>query len=307
MERTKINKPDAILTSDWHLREDTPICYTGDYQQEQWDSVDFISKLQKKYECPVLHGGDLFDHWKPSPNLLRLTILHLPKLFRTVYGQHDLPQHSLDLTHKCGINVLEAGEHLTVAKGVHWGQEPKDEHWNINYFRNTLKRVLIWHRMTYKNLLPWPGCTDPSAMKLCRKYQAFDLIITGDNHMPFTEEFISTSNHQHKTILVNPGSLMRMDADQINHRPRVYLWYAKTNTIETVFIPIVPANLCMTREHIEVKKKQDNRIDAFVERLNSEWKASLTFEENLEIFKKKNKVDPEIMSIIYESIEPIKK
>ena len=40
--RTTINKiPDAIFTSDWHLREDTPICYIGDYQKEQFEKSAF--------------------------------------------------------------------------------------------------------------------------------------------------------------------------------------------------------------------------------------------------------------------------
>jgi len=37
MQRTRQNKkPTAILTSDWHLREDTPACWIGDCQKEQW-------------------------------------------------------------------------------------------------------------------------------------------------------------------------------------------------------------------------------------------------------------------------------
>ena len=107
-------KADAILTSDWHLREDTPICRTDNYWEVQWKKVDYISKLQKQYNCLVLHAGDLFDHWKPSPRLLREIILHIPDTFFTVYGQHDLPQHSLELTNKCGINVLQAANKLRV-------------------------------------------------------------------------------------------------------------------------------------------------------------------------------------------------
>jgi DNA repair exonuclease SbcCD nuclease subunit len=147
--------PDAILCSDFHLREDTPLCYTGDYQKEQWDSVDFISDLQKKYGCPVLHGGDLFDNWKPSPNLLRLAIVHLPKQFYTIYGQHDLPSHNIDLVNKCGINVLEAGKHLTVLGGVHWGQKPLIQISDTLKIRS--KNILIWHVMNYVGRLPWPG------------------------------------------------------------------------------------------------------------------------------------------------------
>jgi DNA repair exonuclease SbcCD nuclease subunit len=295
MERTiKIRKPTLILCSDFHLREDTPVCRTDRFIEAQWRKVDFISELQQKYECPVLHGGDLFDHWKPSPNLLRMTILHLPKQFCTVYGQHDLPQHSLELVNKCGINVLKAAKKLIVLDQCHWGQTPSKQS-NVTHILNIPNRnILVWHKMNYKGQIPWPGCTDPSALRLLKKYPEYDLILTGDNHKTFTQEYEGR-------WLVNPGSLMRMDADQENHKPSVFLYYADTNEIKRVYIPI--EENVISREHIEIKKQRDNRIDAFVSRLDGEWKASLSFEENLEQFKKKNKVPEAIMQIIYKSLE----
>jgi hypothetical protein len=79
-------EPSGILCSDMHLREDTPTCWIGDFQQEQWIAVQFINHLQKKYKCPVIHGGDLFHHWKPSPWLLRMAMKYLPDQFYTIYG-----------------------------------------------------------------------------------------------------------------------------------------------------------------------------------------------------------------------------
>ena len=126
MERTKRkSEPSIIFCSDFHLREDTPVCWTGDFDEEQWNSVLFINRLQKKYGCVVIHAGDLFHHWKPSPYLITRTIKYLPKRFFTIYGQHDLPQHNLDLAIKSGIATLETAGALTVlSSGCHWGQEP---------------------------------------------------------------------------------------------------------------------------------------------------------------------------------------
>ena len=103
-----MKNPTAILTGDWHLREDSPTCRTDDFWTTQWEKVDFVSDLQKKYNCQVIHSGDLFNHWKPSPYLLNKTMRHIPKEFYTVYGNHDLPQHNIELADKCGINVLLA-------------------------------------------------------------------------------------------------------------------------------------------------------------------------------------------------------
>ena len=87
MERTKQNYPDLILCSDIHLREDTPVCRTDNYWERQWIKMDYISDLQKQYGCPVVCGGDLFDKSRPSLNLVRETMIHLPNKFNTIYGQ----------------------------------------------------------------------------------------------------------------------------------------------------------------------------------------------------------------------------
>lgn len=286
-------KADVILCSDLHLREDKPTCWTGDFLAEQWEALDFISSLQRMNDCPVLCGGDLFHHWKPSPFLISETIRHLPHRFHTIYGQHDLPQHSLELAYKCGINTLLEAKSLILLPNCHWGQTP-DEFCQFSF--HTEHSILVWHVTTYKNDLPWPGCTASSAKRLLRKYPQYSLILTGDNHQPFVEEYEGR-------LLVNPGSMTRQNADQINHRPRVYLWYAETNTVEPVYLPIRPAIDCISREHIEVIERRNERIDAFVSNLDMDWEMSVSFKRNLQKFENKNKVQRPVMDIIYKAIE----
>jgi DNA repair exonuclease SbcCD nuclease subunit len=290
---SKDNKiPDAILTSDWHLREDTPICRIDNYWETQWKKVDFIKDLQQKYDCPILHAGDLFDYWKPSPYLLSETIKHLPKQFYTIYGQHDLPQHNLELMNKSGIYCLEKADKLETMDDVHYGKEPR----GISSICCGLptQKILIWHVMNYQGKKPWPDCPSPSSVKLMKKYPNYDLIVTGDNHKSFVEEYESR-------LLVNPGSLMRMDADQTDHKPCIYLWYAKTNTVEKVLLPFEPD--VISREHIERVEKRNERIEAFVNRLNDDWEGTVSFEENLKRFEESNNIIPSVMNIIYKSIE----
>ena len=295
MERVRVDKkPNAIFCSDLHLREDIPVCRTDDFVQAQFDKLDYISALQRRYDCPVLHGGDLFDKWKPSPNLLRLAILHLPKQFYTIYGQHDLPQHSLELADKCGINTLSAGKHLKILDGCHWGQEPTEASLILHPWSTDRREILVWHKMNYQGKKPWPGCTDPPALGLLRKYPQYDIILTGDNHKTFVEEYQGR-------YLINPGSMMRMDADQVDHKPCVFLWYAIDNTIKQVFLPI--QQNVISREHLEVKKERDARIDAFVSQLDGEWEGTISFEENLERFFQKNRTRHDTKSIIYKSLE----
>jgi len=288
-----MKKADAILISDIHLRETVPVCRTDDFLDVQWKKLRFVKKLQAKHECPVLCGGDLFHHWKPSPELISKTIHNLPKQFYTVYGQHDLPQHSLELAYKSGIYTLEKAKAVEVLRGFHWGMQPDGETDSLGIDING-KSIAIWHRFTYKGKEPWLGCNEPAARKLLKKYPQFDLILTGDNHVTFTEEYQGR-------LLVNPGSLFRTTASQVDHKPCMFLWYASTNTVEQVFLPI--AEGVISREHIEKIEERDNRIDAFVSSLNTEFGTELSFEKNLELFYQQNRIRGKVKQIIIESLE----
>ena len=168
MERLKGKKyPDLICTGDWHLREDTPLCRGNDFWEAQWRKVDFIANLQKRYKCPVICGGDLFNHWKPSPFLLSEIMKHLPEQFYTIYGNHDLPQHSLDLANKCGINVLMNASKLQVLDDCHWNKEPDKPSIIIHKMNKEIVNVLVWHIFTFQGKT-WPGNTASTAAKLLR-------------------------------------------------------------------------------------------------------------------------------------------
>lgn len=304
MIRKSHKKPGAIFCSDLHLRETQPICRLDNVWNAQWKKVDHIRELSETYSvidlqteeqnpCPVLHAGDLFDYWKPSPWLLTNTILHLPRDFRTVYGQHDLPQHNLKLANKCGINTLKQAGRLQILNGCHWGQLPSKD--SFSYIDHSSQRkVLIWHHLTYRTK-PFPGATGGMAMGILKKYPQYDIILTGDNHQSFAVEYKGR-------WLINPGSMLRMDADQEDHLPCVYLWYPKDNTIAKHLLPIEPN--VISREHIEQKERRDNRINAFISKLNNdEWKAELSFEDNLRTFETINKPSKRTMEIIYKSLE----
>ena len=185
MKRTKsIKKASLILCSDIHLREDTPTCWTGDFLEEQTKALLTLSRLQEKHECPVIHAGDLFHHWKPSPWLLSYAIEYLPNDFYTIYGQHDLPQHNWELREKSGIFTLDMAERIKVLRGYHYGQVP-DEEESLPKSDNTgSKKILVWHHMTYTTA-PFPGATGGQAEGILRKYPQFDLILTGGKSSNF--------------------------------------------------------------------------------------------------------------------------
>lgn len=283
-------RPAMILMADPHLREDQPICRTDDFCKEQWKKMSFIAFLQQKYDCYVVNAGDLFHHWKPSPYLLSKTIQCLPNKFYTCYGQHDLPQHSLELADKCGVNTLVQAGRIELIK-THFGQEPIAATFIVP---GNERKVLVWHKFTWTGKQPWPGCTDPTAEELMDKYPEYDLIVTGDNHKPFVVK-------KDGRLLVNPGSMMRQTADQADHRPCVYLWYARENRVEPIYLPIEEG--VVSREHIDKVTERDERISAFVKRLSDEWDSDVNFEQNLQRFFKENRIRDSVKQIIELALE----
>jgi DNA repair exonuclease SbcCD nuclease subunit len=304
MKRTnqpiKERKPTAILTADWHLREDQPICRIDNFWEIQWKKLEFIFQLHAEYRCTVLFTGDLFNHWKPSPLLLTRAIKYIPCLldglsFRAIYGNHDLPQWNLDLAYKSGVDTLAMAGVVDILSEAHWNTKPHkgtlEYSDNVNYKR----KILLWHVMTFPTgKPPWPGCEDMTVEEILDKYPQFDLIVTGHNHKTFIVE-------KDGRLLVNPGSLTRQTADQVDHHPCVFLWYAEDNTVEKVIIP--HQDDVISRVHIDRVSERDERIQRFISQLSAEYKVGLTFEENLERFEKKNNITSPVMEIIRRAIE----
>lgn len=327
-------KADAILTADWHLREDTPLCREPEeFHDAQCRKLDFIRDLQREHECPILLAGDLFHHWKPSPNLLRWTLERLPSVCVAVAGQHDLPENSMDQFHRSGLAVLEASKQVRVlrdpdddcvliqqdkegspedwaALGFPWGTEPRKRHGT-----HGLKKVALMHRLTWVGPPPFPGAEvrDTNAKALMKKMSGFDLIVTGDNHQSFTvcmdqKGVISYPNPlsdrarvtAHR-LLVNPGCLTRQKASEAGHEPCVFLWYAKENRVERVFLPFNKG--VVSREHIEEEKAKEDRVSAFVARLKKDMEVGLSFYDNLITYMDKNGIPEVIRKIVLEAIE----
>lgn len=286
----------AILTADWHLREDQPVCRTDDFWETQWKKIAFISNLQKEHNCVVLHAGDLFNHWKPSPHLISQTILRLPSKFYTIYGNHDLPQHNLDNARKSGVFTLAASKALQLLSSGHWGMEP--EQGSVIGHRIGNSTVLLWHGLVIAEGAPtWPGCIAVTPKQLLMKYPKYPLILIGHNHLPFVAMY-------NNRLLINPGSLTRQTADQSEMKPRVYLWWEKLNEIEPVYLPIDDS--VISREHlvgVEQSEARQNRMNAFLELLQGEgWEAEVSFERNVERLMDEKQLPNRVREIILTAV-----
>ena len=269
---------DLIIAGDLHASEQTPECRTDNYLDALCAKIKWMTDLQKKYKCPIVLPGDLFDKWLVTSELFnRLLEVWPTGHVLAVPGQHDLPQHSIEQQYRCGYETLvrmrkivdlSKGDCWVQANhaiyGLAWGQEP--------FVPQHTNSILVWHTTTWMDPIK-PGDQKGHATRLLAKHKGYDLIITGDNHQTFTTTC-------EKRLLVNAGSVMRKRADQIDFKPCVFLWDSKTNTIKQQFIPIIKD--AVSRKKIEQQKAREERENVFVSRLNSTDEVSLSFDENVQ-------------------------
>jgi len=297
-----MSKTLAILTADIHLRDDNPKCRKDDFLEAQMNKLLWLGALQKKHKCPILDAGDLFHKWKVSPFLINFALRYLPSNFFTVAGNHDLPQHNIELLNQSGLGVLlEAGKiNILTGRTVFDNFITYGFGWNNpitnNKSEENLPKVALAHTMTYKGNKPYPQCTDLEAEVLLCKNDGYDLILTGHNHKCFIVQ-------ENMRFLVNAGSLTRQTADQLEYKPAVHLWKVDDNgrySIESEYLPIEKD--VMNVDYLERKTQTDSRMDAFVQSISGDWDIGISYEHNMESCMNENNVNPQVKNIILKAM-----
>lgn len=292
--KNKVESVNAILTGDWHLQETVPTCRMDDFWKAQWRKVAEVSELQKKYQCPIFHAGDLIDHWKSSPWLLGHIVKNIPNYFLTVLGNHDLPQHNIEQYTKSGMVVLEHTDKITLLpedKCVNWKQPITGQYYEFRpiHCKGILRKITIGHIMSYQGGSPWPGCTDPEINDLFDLFPESDLILVGDNHTPGMAE-------KDGRLAIIPGSLTRRSAAQIDYKPCVYLYDAENNAVQKHYLGIEGG--VISRDHLIIEQERENRANEFLEQLQMNYVSGISFEDNIKQALSINKIIPEVEQFI---------
>ena len=227
-----------ISIADLHLSENRPSCRTDDYIETQLSKLDYLCKLSSDDDNIMTVSGDFFDIPKPSLYFVHKIIKTLKKYKIKIYcipGQHDLPDHSIKDINKTGLGVLSAAGMVELILnpklpieiikdiflyGCPFGLKPIQPN-NDNF------NVLLWHEMIIQSKI-WTGQKALSSNVLLRKFK-YDIIISGDNHQTFIEEYKDR-------LLINPGSVLRKTIKQIKHTP-IAFWTNFSN-YEIINIPI---------------------------------------------------------------------
>lgn len=292
------------VAADLHITNAKPKRRLDDYFQTCISKFDFIlNSLTDPHMGMIdflLLAGDTFNSYGRDSYLVTQTIVERLSALKSVigrnivfgvYGQHDMTYHSLNVENTPLKTLESAGLFRCLTKepikfghiatyGASFGQDIPEREDGAAY------SILVTHRPVYQKE-PWPGATGYDFASDLLKKNKFDLIITGDNHKPFT------TSYRGKT-LINCGSMMRSAIDQADHKPRFYivdindLDSAAPPDITEVKIPISDINEVMDLKAAEEEKKRNEAMEIFVNSLPEQKKAGFNFPENIRKAMKKS-------------------
>lgn len=275
-------KFDLVLTADWHLRIASPICRIDNYSEEQKRKVKWILN---SFDMPIIIAGDIFHRWNCQHEIISWIVHKFLKKrgITAIPGNHDVQAGKYKELNNTAYGILESSKSITTSSAIY----------------NNNRKILILHEYTFlEKERPHWAIKQRSAEQILKQHPEYDLIVIGDNHQSF-----KAKSKNGKRILVNPGSLMRTTADQIDFKPRVALWDSKTNSTEWKYIPIKTD--VINREHIDTKKAKEDKekaILAFVERLKKDVEFGFEYAENMKRFLSENQTPTEIEELLWKAM-----
>jgi hypothetical protein len=293
---TARNKKDviAIACADIHLSLNPPLARKGEEQQPGgWFSA--MARPLKELEdlkmdlggVPILCAGDVFDRHNPSPELINFAMDHLPEMY-AIPGQHDLPFHSYADIEKSAYWTMVKHERVhnlkpAVGTGILrnglsvWGWP-----WGTPVVPCPLRRggclnVALVHEYTWIDGAGYPGAPQ-EAKAAPRKYDGYDVVIIGDNHISWSIEERACKEDGGDKLIFNCGGFYRRKSDEVNHRPRVGLIHAD-GSVESHYLDCSKDILGPTAH--EEQAIVSSEVAAFVSRLRSLQGMSLDYREEL--------------------------
>ena len=223
----------GILCADIHLCGKPPIARSGepDWYKAMVRPLREVKALAETHHAPVLCAGDVFDHWRSEPELINFALNELPEMW-AIPGQHDLPQHSMELIHRSAFQTLvQAGViHIPDPAGTEisddvvvypfpWGVPLTFPHRNSSVGKLD---VALLHEYVWTPGTEFGGGAAPKSgevSSLMIRAKGFDVVVSGDNHIPF--DVVEAG-----TLIWNCGGFMRRKITEVNATPRVGLLHA---------------------------------------------------------------------------------
>jgi hypothetical protein len=232
-------KPIAIFVADLHLQHNPPILRSKepDWYAAMARPLRELKNLATKYAVPVFCAGDVFTFWKAPPELINFALDELPEMY-SIAGQHDLPQHSpTQLNRSAYQTMIQSGKLHDM-----WTSCYMDQHLQL-YTNDHFHLVgMPYEVKLFPRMLPTVGEEPKLAIAMQHKYLwtpnstvpkdqipnnnvahdlkcNWDVLVYGDNHMPYT-------NMVGKTRVINCGTTMRRLKPELKIHPGATILYS---------------------------------------------------------------------------------
>ena len=304
-----MSKPIAILCADIHLSHKPPIWRSAepDWYEAMKRPLDELTYLQEKYDVPVLCAGDVFDKWNAPAELINFAIDNLPDDFYAIAGQHDLANHNLKEIEKSAFWTLVKSDKIKEMYLLYpltidfhpyfysYGQKIQKNPDKFQAIKICLAHQYIWT----KNKNYQTASEDYHLNKFKDVFLSYDVVVTGDNHIPF-EATLKSKTSKHKTKVWNCGSLMRRHSDQINYQPRIAILYDNC-CLDFYYLDI------SKDKHIKIADKEivsDTGLDmsVVIRELEKLGDSELDFEEAVKSYLKNQKIEKQVQSILLKAM-----
>lgn len=272
-----------LITADWHIRGERPICRTDDdWIESQRKTIRGIRSVFNKEGCDMIWIlGDVFDAPRCSTKAVNMLIDEL-MIFpygavRILCGNHDLKDHSIDNLEECSIGTL-CKIFNSVPKSIRFTEFGAPVDVSANAFGlddfKTDAQVVCTHQLTFPNAeaRPMEDC-GVLAQDLLDRWPKAKIVFTGDYHHSFVY------SGQDGRLVVNPGCINIQKADELDYEPSVFIWDTDANTIDKAMLD--PQREKCTRDHIEAREQKEEMLAEVVETIKGGTEITLDFDSNL--------------------------
>ncbi len=307
--RGRNEKVIAIFLADIHLSLTPPIWRSAEpnWLEAMQRPLDEVRDLQKKFNCPVICIGDIFDRWNSPPELINFALDYLPDDMYAIPGQHDLPLHQYEDMERSAYWTLEmAGKIKDVTPGcfpdiggiaLHafpYGHplHPLGQEWGGRC------HIAIVHEYAWIDGHCYPNA--PVENKVVgkgdqmkkKKWLGYHMVVYGDNHKGFLT-YLAT------TAIFNCGTLMRRKSDEVDYKPQVGM-LLESGKVRKHYLDI------SKDKHLDVRsaKGVEDSLDmkGFIQELEKLGDSDLDFSGAMKQYLKKNKIKMEICNIIMKAV-----
>lgn len=297
----------AVLCADIHLSIKPPIARAGEpnWFRAMLRPIEQISLIAQNHSCPVIVAGDIFDRWNSPPELINWALRHLPCLY-AIPGNHDLPHHRPDLIHRSaygtlvetgtikelGFDPIDVGRDMAsvLVYGREFDEDPP--HTLGGDVEVLVTHEYLWDTGTGHVDAPIERRLD----KVAHKFSGFDVVVVGDNHVPFERTLKGG-----KTYVHNCGTVTRRKTNEAQYPTRVGL-LRLSGKVDTMRLNTDGDKIALSVTKAEESQEENEDITALVEAMANVEDTSLDFREALHRAMDARKVDRKVRTAILEAL-----